>query len=276
MVSKPACWREDAIVKVFITGHLGMIGSLGVVPILEEKGVEWTGYDLLEGRSIMSLHLLTERMQGCDVVIHLAAIPCPHYPEKTALDYYRVNVLGSYNVFLAAERNGVKKVIYPSSMAIYGDPFRVKYVPIDMEHPTLLDWDGREPYAKTKLIVERMIRGFPFTWIVIRFGSVNEHRPWIAHCPIGETVKIHPRDVGMACYNALFMEENKLLNFCKPQPKEVIEKAISHIINLNATNALNGGWPFPKLEVRGECSESLFDLKDAKELLGKANEFQSL
>jgi len=263
--------ERQLVLKVFVTGHLGMLGSLGVIPVLEEHGIEWRGYDIIEGRSILSLHLLTEKMEGCDAVIHLAAIPCPHFPGKSVEDYYRVNVLGSYLVFTAAERNKVKKVIFPSSMAIFGDPFRVKYVPIDLGHPTILDWDGREPYAKTKLIAERMIRGFPFTGIVIRFGSVNEHRPWIPHCPIGETIKIHPRDVGLACCSALKIEEPKIINFCKPKPKEAIDKAIAHIQKLNSEQCLNGWWPYQTLEVRKECTESLFDIEEAKKLLEETN-----
>jgi len=253
--------------KVFVTGHLGMIGSLGVVPILQEKGIEWSGYDIIDGRDILSFRLLTERMKGHAAVIHLAAIPTHHVPGKTPEDYYRINLHGTYNVFQAAERNNIKKVIFPSSMAVYGDPLHIKYVPIDLEHPTIIDWHGIEPYAVSKLIAERMMRGFSFTGIILRLGSVNEHRPWVSHCPIGETIKIHPRDVGIACYNALFIEENKLILFCKPKPKEVIDKAIEYIQSLAERALLDGWWPYPKLEIRSPVTESLFDLTDAKKLL---------
>jgi len=254
--------------KVFVTGHLGMIGNLGVVPILEEKGIEWFGYDIIDGRDILSFRLLAEKMKGYDAVIHLAAIPTHHVPGKSPEDYYSINLLGTYNVFCAAEINHVKKVIFPSSMAVYGDPLRIKYVPIDMNHPTIIDWHGEEPYGMSKLIAEKMIRGFPFIGIVLRLGSVNEHRPWVTHCPIGEIIKIHPRDVGIACYKALTqIEENKLIHFCKPKSQEVVDKAIEHIQSLGQRALLDGWWPYPHLEIRQTCTESLFDLTEAKKLL---------
>ena len=56
---------------------------------------------------------------GCDAVIHLAAWHCAHVPPVSDATIFRVNVDGSYNVLEACREQGVKAVVFASSMA-YG------------------------------------------------------------------------------------------------------------------------------------------------------------
>jgi nucleoside-diphosphate-sugar epimerase len=58
-------------------------------------------------------------MNGCDVVVHLAAIPHPHPPYRFE-NYFINNVDGTNIVAKAAVSNGVKRLVFASSTAYYG------------------------------------------------------------------------------------------------------------------------------------------------------------
>lgn len=100
-----------------VTGHRGYIGSRFVEAFGDKY--EIVGYDLLDGDDILDYENLKKKMQGVDVVVHEAAIPAP-VEGKSYEDYFRTNVMGTFNVAKAAEETGVKRVIYASSTTIYG------------------------------------------------------------------------------------------------------------------------------------------------------------
>ena len=61
---------------------------------------------------------LTEQLRGVDVVILLAA---EHRDDVTPISkYYDVNVKGMQNTLAAMEANGVKRIVFTSSVAVYG------------------------------------------------------------------------------------------------------------------------------------------------------------
>jgi nucleoside-diphosphate-sugar epimerase len=67
---------------------------------------------------IMNLSALNEAVQGVDVLFHLAA---EHRDDITPVSlYYDVNVQGARNIINAAEMNNVKKIIFTSTVAVYG------------------------------------------------------------------------------------------------------------------------------------------------------------
>ena len=88
-----------------------------------------------------------------DYVFHQAALPSVQQSVEDPLTSNRVNVEGTLNVLIAAKEAGVKRVIYASSCAIYGDdpalPKKEKMAP----HPL-------SPYALQKYIGERYGRLF--------------------------------------------------------------------------------------------------------------------
>jgi len=91
-------------------------------------------------------------MDDTDYVFHLAALwlyECVHQP-RAALE---VNVVGTYNVVEAAQRAGVKKVIYSSSASVYGDAL---FTPMTEEHP----FNNRTMYGATKIAGEQFLRAF--------------------------------------------------------------------------------------------------------------------
>jgi UDP-glucose 4-epimerase len=102
--------------------------------------------------SITDTALLDTLMKDADYVFHLAALwlfECVHQP-RAALD---VNVGGTYNVIEAAQRAGVKKVVYSSSASVYGDALQT---PMTEDHP----FNNRTMYGATKIAGEQFFRAF--------------------------------------------------------------------------------------------------------------------
>lgn len=91
-----------------------------------------------------------------DAVVHFAAIPAPDLqPEEVT---FRNNMLSTYNVFDAALRTGIKRIVWASSETTLGLPFSPEnppaYAPVDEEHPMRPE----SAYALSKDLGEEMAR----------------------------------------------------------------------------------------------------------------------
>lgn len=149
--------------KVLVTGGAGFVGSQ-IVKQLHRRGHEPVVYDNLSTgyrknldgvsdvrlvvgdiRDTDRLHLA---MAGCEIVFHLAASVGNLRSLQNPIEDSEVNVLGTLNVLESVRLNGVKKIIYSSSAAIFGEP---RYQPIDEKHPLEPD----SPYGVSKLAAEK-------------------------------------------------------------------------------------------------------------------------
>ncbi|MCS6765349.1 MAG: NAD-dependent 4,6-dehydratase LegB [Candidatus Protistobacter heckmanni] len=83
-------------------------------------------------------------MQGCDAVLHLAALIAIPYSYHSPDTYIDTNVKGTLNVVQAARDLGVQKVVHTSTSEVYGT---ARFVPITEEHPLL----GQSPYSASKI-----------------------------------------------------------------------------------------------------------------------------
>ena len=94
----------------------------------------------------------TTGMAGFDAVVHLGAIPAPGIVPEAAT--FENNMLSTYNVFQAARRAGIKKVVYASSETVLGLPFDVDppYIPVDEEYPARPE----STYSLVKHLEEQM------------------------------------------------------------------------------------------------------------------------
>ena len=93
---------------------------------------------------------LSKSIKGADAVIHLAALVDVATSIKDPLSDFSTNVGGTVSVLEAARKTGVKKVVFASSAAVYGEP--VKF-PIDETHPT----NPLSPYGASKLSAEKYV-----------------------------------------------------------------------------------------------------------------------
>lgn len=85
-----------------------------------------------------------------DAVIHFGAYSQVGESVKNPQKYYFNNVYGSLNLFRAMLENNVKKIVFSSTAATYGEPV---YTPIDETHPQL----PINPYGSSKLMIEKIL-----------------------------------------------------------------------------------------------------------------------
>ena len=104
--------------KVLITGMSGLIGGLLKDHLIESGGYELTALNRrsVEGiptvqADIADLDAIQPAFEGQEVVVHLAA----YLGSQDWEGQHAGNVLGTYNVFEASRRAGVKRVIFASS-----------------------------------------------------------------------------------------------------------------------------------------------------------------
>lgn len=92
-------------------------------------------------------------MEGCDVVLHLAALIAIPYSYHSPDTYVDTNVKGTLNVVQAARDLGVGKVIHTSTSEVYGT---ARFVPITEEHPL----QGQSPYSASKIGADQIALSF--------------------------------------------------------------------------------------------------------------------
>ena len=143
--------------KVLVTGGAGFIGSHIVehfqgkadVRVLDNLRTGYThnldGFDVefIEG-SITDQAAVAKAVAGVDYIFHLAAmVSVPESMEKPQ-ECVDINVSGTLNLLRAAADAGVKKLIFSSSAAVYGDNPTMPKVETMLPEP-------KSPYAVTKL-----------------------------------------------------------------------------------------------------------------------------
>lgn len=88
-----------------------------------------------------------------DAVVHFAANSLVNESVTNPIKYYDNNVFGTINLLGAMVKNNVKKIVFSSTCATYGEP---EYVPIDEKHPQ----KPVNPYGSTKLAIELAIKDY--------------------------------------------------------------------------------------------------------------------
>ena len=113
---------------------------------------QWARFRFMEG-DISDLAACQRACAGVDLVLHEAALGSVPFSMKDPLASHRSNVTGFLNMLLAARDAKVKRFVYASSSAIYGD---------DPGLPKVEEKIGRplSPYAATKAINEVYANAF--------------------------------------------------------------------------------------------------------------------
>ncbi len=158
---------------IFVTGGAGYIGSHTCVELLN-AGLEVTVFDNLcnsQAESLARVQRITGRKprfiqgdirdqaaltaalrdSGATAVVHFAGLKAVGESVGQPLRYYDNNVVGTVRLLEAMAACGVKTLVFSSSATVYGDP---QHLPIAEAHPL----SATNPYGKTKLVIEDMLR----------------------------------------------------------------------------------------------------------------------
>ena len=246
--------------RVFLTGGAGFIGLHLARRLLRQHSVRI--YDDLSSPSermadmvsreidfvrgdILSYRGLVESSRGFDAVIHLAARSDVGEsilnPEETEL----VNVQGTRNVVGACRANGIDRIVFASSAAVYGDSGRTPVTEGSAVNPI-------SPYGRTKLDGEGIIRQIKNN-VVLRlfnvYGKKGKHNTAVSSFADaaesgrnlviygdGEQVRdfVHVSDAAGAFVHALGMDGERTFNVASGIPVSINELA-DLIISKSAT-----------------------------------------
>lgn len=146
--------------RILVTGGTGVVGRSTVTALLQRGHVvqllsrhaardaeQWPhGVHPVPG-NVADAASIAGAADGCDMVLHLTAIVDEHGSQT----FERVNVGGTRNVLREAERAGVAKFIYVSSLGADR---------------------GESSYHRSKRQAEALVREFRGAWVVARPGSV--------------------------------------------------------------------------------------------------------
>lgn len=172
--------------KILVTGGAGFIGS-NLVDKLIDEGYDVSVIDNLSGGKKENLNSAAKFFQYdiCDYdkilplfenieyVFHLAALPRVQHSIENPIETHNANVNGTLNILTIAKEKNIKKLIFSSSSAIYGD---VKTLPTtEQEKPNPMS-----PYALHKLISEQYCELFNNLYgikvIALRYFNVYGNR----------------------------------------------------------------------------------------------------
>jgi len=108
--------------RVLLTGSAGFIGRM-VLDRLRQAGTDVVEFDraISPGHDVADLDAVRPATMGCDAVIHLAAKVGLGVDLGDIDDYVRVNDLGTAVVLRAAAEAGIERLVYASSMVVYGE-----------------------------------------------------------------------------------------------------------------------------------------------------------
>jgi UDP-glucose 4-epimerase len=156
------------VMKLFVTGGAGYIGSICVEEILN-AGHSVTVFDnLSEGHrgaldpraTFVQGDLLNPTQvgsalaeSGAEAVMHFAANALVGESMTNPTKYFRNNVTGGMHLLEAMAACGVRKIVFSSTCATFGTPERV---PIDETFPQR----PINPYGESKLMFEQMLRWY--------------------------------------------------------------------------------------------------------------------
>ena len=207
--------------KVLLTGAFGNVGKSAAEEI-HKKGYDLKMFDIptkanlklskkykkygeIFWGDLRDKAAVNEAVENVDVVVHVAAIIPPLADKKP--DFAKsINVDGTANIVEAMEKNKrPSKIIYTSSIAVYGDRRKNPFIKVT----DALNPNDDDEYAKQKIMAEKIIRDSKLSWTIFRLTYIVspeklEMDPLMFKMPLDTKIEIcHTKDVGKALANAI-------------------------------------------------------------------------
>ena len=171
--------------RIALTGSTGKLGSV-VLRELRDAGHDVVGLDIVGAREpgFVQVDLTdygqvvdalggVDRTERFDAVVHLGAVPAPGI--RTDVATFHNNMSSTFNVFWAAVRLGIRRIVYASSETVLGLPFVVPppYIPVDEDYAARPE----SVYSIVKVLEEQLatelVRWHPDLSITaLRFSNV--------------------------------------------------------------------------------------------------------
>lgn len=173
------------MMRVLVTGGNGNVGKAAVARLVKNgfsvkvigrtAGVEISGAEY-EVCDINDYPHLREAVRGFEAIVHLAAIPSPSM--ETSDQVFYANVQGTFNVYKAAEEEGIRRVVQASSINALGifygrKPAPIHYLPVDEDHPCV----STDVYSLSKRLIEDI---GDYYWRRSGISGVAYRLPWVA------------------------------------------------------------------------------------------------
>lgn len=133
--------------RIALTGSSGKLGTVVARELraaghevigLDVRGERGPGFVQVEltdyGQVIDALAGVNDQHDGIDALVHLGAIPAPGIRSDVAT--FHNNMTSTFNVFWAAVRLGIDRIVYASSETVLGLPFDIDppYIPVDEDY----------------------------------------------------------------------------------------------------------------------------------------------
>lgn len=180
--------------KILITGGAGYIGSHVAKQLLETTEYSITILDNLSTGYQQTIDILKQirsfdfinldlkefekvdnilKDNNFDTIIHFAASIVVPESVENPLKYYMNNTVNTANLIKSAIETNVKKFIFSSTAAIYGEPANLEESGIDENYPT----NPINPYGMSKLMSEQVIQdtanaNADFKYVIFRYFNV--------------------------------------------------------------------------------------------------------
>ena len=268
--------------RIIVTGGSGKLGRT-VVRTLRDEGNQvvnldrfgergtFTQVDLTDyGQVVDAIAGVDDRHDGADAIVHLAAIPAPGLASDVAT--FHNNMLSTFNVFQAAKRLGITRIVYASSETVLGLPFDVPppYIPVDEEYAARPE----STYSLVKHLEEQMaielVRWNPELSITaLRFSNVMDPADYAAFPSFDADATLRKwnlwgyidgRDGAQAVSRALATAGPGFERFIIAAADTVMSRPNAELV----------AEVFPDVPVRGDLgtNETLLSIEKARRLLG--------
>ena len=264
--------------KAIVTGGAGFIGK-HLVAGLRQEGFEVSVVDIKETGDVRKFDELKAAFTGAQYVFHLAALPRVQYSIEHPQETHETNVNGTLNVLLAARDCGVKRVVFSSSAAVYGDQ---EVVPLHEDMPA----QPKSPYGLHKYMGEKYCKLFSelyglqtvclrysnvygpgadpngaYALVVAKFLKQKQDGEPLTICGTGENTRDYIAIADVVRANLLAATGGSV------GVGEIINIGSGRETSVNIIAALVGG-KTERLEPRIEPARSVADITRAKKLLG--------
>jgi len=152
--------------KVLITGDRGFVGT-ATKAYLELNGIEWVGFDLMDGKDIRDKNALSSfvKAERPNRILHLAAIARFADADSDPILAFETNAIGSRNVSRVSQGLHIP-LVYSSTGSVY--------MPVKQKPPITESFEayGNSNYGCSKYVGELYVRQSNSPWIVLRYAHL--------------------------------------------------------------------------------------------------------